>query len=206
MLGPFQGDWYDAGRIYRAWAVTAPWCAKGPLHERDDYPEWFLNTDYWSLGHLGDYEGQRREFVKRDLFNFPITITHDYGYYGQPYQHDLDPEYFPPRPGSANYKRVIGELRARGARVVPYVMGWMWNAASEGYQLGGAETNGAMLGADRTSALYSELSPGEENIAMCPASTIWRDKLTEVSVDYARASQFQNDGSGKLRTQNKEGH
>ena len=29
-------DWYDAARIYRAWAVTAPWCAKGPMHQRED--------------------------------------------------------------------------------------------------------------------------------------------------------------------------
>jgi hypothetical protein len=186
VLGPFQGDWYDAGRMYRKWAVTAPWSAKGPMHARDDYPKWFLNTNYWVGGQLGDYEDQQREFVKLDLFDFPITITHDYGYYAQPYQHDLDPEYFPPRPGSVNYQRVLGELRDRGARVLPYVMGWMWNAASEDYQLRGAKEKGAMRGEDGQSLLWSELSPGEENIGMCPASKIWRDKLTEVSVEFVR--------------------
>ncbi|HCN06905.1 MAG TPA: hypothetical protein DIT01_03155, partial [Lentisphaeria bacterium] len=55
VLGPFQGDWYDAARIYRRWAVTAPWCAKGPMVQRDDYPKWFLNIDYWAFGHMGDY-------------------------------------------------------------------------------------------------------------------------------------------------------
>ena len=29
VMGPFQGDWFDAARIYRRWAITAPWCAKG---------------------------------------------------------------------------------------------------------------------------------------------------------------------------------
>ena len=186
VLGPFQGDWYDAARIYRRWAITAPWCAKGPMHQRDDYPKWFLDTDYWTVGHLGDHQDQRREFAKRDLFDFPITITHDYGYYAQPYQHDLDPEYFPPRPGSANYERVLGELRGRGARVVPYVMGWMWNAASEDYQRRGAKEKGAMLAEDGKGVLWAELSPAEECIAMCPASQIWRDKLTEVSVEFVQ--------------------
>ena len=186
VMGPFQGDWYDAARIYRRWAVTAPWCAKGPMHQRDDYPKWFLNADYWAVGHLGDHDDQQREFVKRDLFDFPVTITHDYGYYAQPYQHDLDPEYFPPRPGSVNYQRVLGELRARGARVVPYVMGWMWNAASEDYQQRDAKEKGAMVGEDGEGLLWAELSPGEECIGMCPASKIWRDKLTEVSVEFVQ--------------------
>ena len=186
VVGPFQGDWYDAARIYRRWAVTAPWCSKGPMHQRDDYPKWFLNLDYWAIGHLGDHDDQRREFRKRDLFDLPNTITHDYGYYGQPYQHDLDPEYFPPRPGSVNYQRVLDELRGRGARVLPYVMGWMWNAASEDYQRRGAKEKGAMVGEDGRSVLWAELSPAEECIAMCPASRIWRDKLTEVSVEFVK--------------------
>ena len=184
VIGPFGGDWYDAARLYRAWALTAPWCAKGPMVQRDDYPKWLLNINYWAIGHLGDYPGQRREFIKRDLVDLPITVTHDYGYYGQPYQHDVNPEYFPPRPGSANYKRVIRELGDRGVRVIPYVLGWMWNAASEDYRRRGGKEKGAMLGEDRESVLWAELSPAEENIAMCPASQIWRDKLTEVSIEF----------------------
>ena len=186
VLGPFQGDWYDAARIYRRWAVTAPWCARGPMQERDDYPEWFLNLDYWVIGHLGDREDQQREFVKRDRFDFPITITHDYGHFNGWTIHDAGPEYFPPKPGSGNYRRVVAELRERGARVVPYVMGWLWNGASEDFQRLGAREKGAMLGEDGESVIWAELEPGEENIAMCPASTIWRDKLSEVSVEFVR--------------------
>ncbi len=183
---PFRGDWFDAARVYRKWAVTAPWSAKGPMHSREDYPKWFLNLDYWAIGHMGDYPGQRREFAKRDLFDFPNTVSHDYGYYGQPYQHDVNIDYFPPRCGSVNYQKVNQELRGRGARIIPYVIGWMWNAATESYQLEGAEEKGAMRGEDRESILWAELSPSEKNIAMCPASKIWRDKLTEVSMEHVK--------------------
>lgn len=182
----FRGDWFDAARIYRAWAVTAPWSAKGPMHSRDDYPKWFLNLDYWTIGHLGDYPEQQREFVKRNLFDFPNTVSHDYGYYGQPYQHDINVDYFPPRCGSVNYQKVNQELRARGGRVIPYVIGWMWNAATDSYQLTGAREKGAMRGEDRESILWAELSPAEENIAMCPASRIWRERLTSVTMEHVK--------------------
>jgi hypothetical protein len=186
VLGPFQGDWYDAARIYRRWAVTAPWCAKGPMSQREDYPKWFLNIDYWAFGHMGNQEAQQREFIKRDLFDFPITVTHDYGHFNGWTIHDTGPEYFPPKPGSVNYQRVVGELRDRGARVLPYVMGWMWNGASDDFRLRGAKEKGAMLGEDGESVIWAELEPSEENIAMCPASKIWRDKLTEVSVEFVK--------------------
>jgi len=35
-----DGDWYDAARRYRAWAVKQPWCAIGKLAERRDLPKW----------------------------------------------------------------------------------------------------------------------------------------------------------------------
>ncbi|HCN07078.1 MAG TPA: hypothetical protein DIT01_04025 [Lentisphaeria bacterium] len=186
VIGPFEGDWFDVARIYRKWAVTAPWCAKGPMYQRKDYPKWLLNLDYWACGHLGDYNDQQREFVKRDLFDFPNTATHDYGYYGQPYQHDVNVDYFPPRCGSVNYQNINQKLRARGGRVIPYVLGWMWNAGTDSYQLSGAKEKGAMLGEDRESILWAELSPSEECIAMCPASQIWRDKLTSVSMEHVK--------------------
>ncbi|MDP7347059.1 MAG: DUF6259 domain-containing protein [Phycisphaeraceae bacterium] len=186
VIGPLEGDWFDIARIYRKWAVTAPWCAKGPMYQRKDYPQWLLNLDYWACGHLGDYYGQQREFIKRDLFDFPNTATHDYGYYGQPYQHDVNVDYFPPRCGSVNYQKINQKLRARGGRVIPYVIGWMWNAGTDSYQLSGAKEKGAMLGEDRDSVLWAELSPAEENIAMCPASQIWRDKLTSVSMEHVK--------------------
>ena len=53
VTGPFTGDWWDACRIYREWAVKQSWCRKGPLATRADIPTWykeaplFLVTVYW---------------------------------------------------------------------------------------------------------------------------------------------------------------
>ena len=41
VVGPFQGDWYDAAQIYRAWALKQSWARKGPLSRRADVPKWY---------------------------------------------------------------------------------------------------------------------------------------------------------------------
>ncbi len=39
-----RGDWYDAARKYRKWAVKQVWCSQGPLSTNKDVPEWYKKT------------------------------------------------------------------------------------------------------------------------------------------------------------------
>ena len=45
----FKGDWYDAARIYREWALEQTWCSEGPLLTRKNIPQWFKEVDEWIL-------------------------------------------------------------------------------------------------------------------------------------------------------------
>jgi len=44
----FKGDWYDAARVYRDWAIKQPWCRLGPVSSRKDVPEW-VKSGYIAL-------------------------------------------------------------------------------------------------------------------------------------------------------------
>lgn len=49
VLRCFQGDWYDACRIYRDWALKQYWAAEGPLYTRASIPTWFKEIDEWLI-------------------------------------------------------------------------------------------------------------------------------------------------------------
>jgi hypothetical protein len=54
VVGPFDGDWYDAAQIYRSWAVKQRWCSKGPRLTRKDSPKWFSETPFMFYTTIGD--------------------------------------------------------------------------------------------------------------------------------------------------------
>ena len=49
VLGTFQGDWYDAAELYRAWSLQQKWAT--PLGRRDDVPAWLLDSPVYVAIH-----------------------------------------------------------------------------------------------------------------------------------------------------------
>jgi len=47
VLRCYDGDWYDACRIYREWALKQSWAVEGPLSKRASIPKWFKEIDMW---------------------------------------------------------------------------------------------------------------------------------------------------------------
>jgi len=54
VVGPFQGDWFDACNIYRRWALKQSWSRKGPLRTRKEAPKWFKEAPIHFYTHLND--------------------------------------------------------------------------------------------------------------------------------------------------------
>ena len=174
VVGPFQGDWFDAGRIYRKWALTAPWCKKGPIHARADYPKWALNLAYWSNNRMNDEAEIGFVDLHRDYFNLPNVILHDYGYMPG-YDHHSNPEYLPPRIGSANYAALVKQLRAKDIRVVNYIIGWLWNTTLESYRTEEAEKAGLVM--EQGIVPRAFVGSHDLSAAICPATKLWHKKM-----------------------------
>ncbi len=72
VVGPFQGDWFDACRIYREWALKQTWCRKGPLSTRRDIPKWYKEAPLFFYTFLDD----SAEGTLSEEENIPIAADH----------------------------------------------------------------------------------------------------------------------------------
>ena len=184
VLGSFQGNWYDAARIYRKWAITAPWCSKGPIYKRTDYPKWFIKAPYWTIGYMPHESGIEDEIKKQAFFEVPTMISHIYNYYFTRHLDDRYPEYFPPRLGSDGFEKAVKLLQSKGIRVVPYINGSMWDTDTDSYRLERAKEKGASWPSPTTKVTISTTYGDGASLAfMCPGSPFWRNKMWSAVVE-----------------------
>ena len=48
VIKAFEGDWYDAANLYRAFVIpNAEWVKKGRLIDRKNIPAWAFNLTTW---------------------------------------------------------------------------------------------------------------------------------------------------------------
>jgi hypothetical protein len=71
VVGPFQGDWYDASQIYRQWALQQKWARKGPLHQRKDIAPAIAKGSFWMMGTF-EWEPTDEPLMRRLARSLPI--------------------------------------------------------------------------------------------------------------------------------------
>ena len=180
VIGPFRGDWYDATQLYRKWALTAPWTAKGPIHARNngsDIPKWLSDAIYFTVPNLRTSERVDLEIYRQSVLG-PGGVAHVYNYYLSPTHDDLYPDLFPNRFGSEGFRKLIQGFHERGMRLFPYVNGFVWDEDSESYRTLHGE-KGQVMRSDGSLNRGNSYGGGTWLAGMCPASKIWQDKLID---------------------------
>jgi hypothetical protein len=170
VLIPFEGDWYEAGRIYRGTAKSV-WARVPPLSERKDIPQWLKDTDLWLVGACEDEATASKVIEFANTFGVP-TAAHVYGWHQIPFD-DHYPEYFPPKPG---FIEAVAKVQAAGVPVMPYINGRLWDPAT---------TSWAIEEASKACALNEQGKPYVEVYGskvplspMCPSTELWKNKVT----------------------------
>lgn len=180
VVGVFSGDWKTASEIYRQWAIQQRWCQLGTLDNRTDIPQWIRETSFWYWNWLHPQRGAPEEIVPAviDLqkkMNVP-TALHWYGWDGYSFNSGINTPYAHPNHArQVALKRATQTLRDNGIRSIPYINARLWVGGNDSWKI-----NGAYAGACKTpEGLYYEEPWAQESIfvAMCPTTSLWRDKL-----------------------------
>ena len=133
MVGLYEGDWWNASFLYRAWALQQPWAARGPTRERQDIPAWAKELDVWWWNWKFPQSSHPRLFVPALRYFKEQTgaemAVHWYSCNGEHFGGSWRvPEIYPDNADIRDQLvQGVRELHAMNVRCIPYVNGRAWN-------------------------------------------------------------------------------
>ena len=171
-IAALEGDWWAAAKRYRAWALTAPWTAKGPIATRADSPRRLAEIPLWINTHA--LPAAASNTLARAAEIFPGVPVGLHWHLWQHSGHDVNyPEYFPEQPGT---REVLAACRAFGTEPMPYTNGRLWSTNLVSYALARPfairKPDGEPI-VERYGTLTPPMSP------ICPATEMWDGVLND---------------------------
>jgi len=174
-IGPVEGDWYDASKVYRKWALSQHrWKL---LSERTDIPKWFKDLSVWFQGQdRNPHEELMAKHVDR-LLKIRERLGEDYGFHWYLWQKDTRhdyryPDYFPAQPG---FKEAIAKVQAAGVHAMPYINVEIFDTMADIWTTENAEP---WASRDVNGNMYKLAWEKDRKLVnMCPATKYWQDKM-----------------------------
>jgi hypothetical protein len=124
IVAAYRGDWHEAAKIYRKWALRQKWCAKGPLLHRADAPRRMSESHAWLLCIGGP--GGASNFVTRVKGRYPdAKFAVEWTQWGnQPFDVNY-PEMLPAQRG---VEKAMAYATSIGVPLMPYANGRLWDS------------------------------------------------------------------------------
>jgi hypothetical protein len=172
VVAAYAGDWWQAARVYRAWATRQAWTSKGPIGARPDYPARMRDLGLWMLlGGSPDAVTNGMAWAARLVSDMPIGV-HWYSWHQIPFDNSY-PEYFPTKPGLADAARAMA---AQGQTVMPYINARLWDRDIPSFAGAYAATCKQPSGTNYVETYGS----GRSLVPMCPYTKLWQGKIQEI--------------------------
>ena len=172
VLGGYEGAYFEAAQIYKEFSYITPWGKAGRLSRRR-IPDWLKETDLWLRPDGSAADNLKATKKAMDFFAVP-TALHWYRWHEIPYDTNY-PDYFPAKAGFAEG---IKELQKKGAHIVPYINGRLWDPAAVSWKKEGAANAAAR---SNEGLCYTEIYGSRvPNNVMCPYTELWQQKMAQV--------------------------
>ncbi len=183
LLGTFEGDWFTAAELYRAWAIDQPWAEQSRL-KQGATPPWVVDTGIW-VWNRGKAAGVLEPAVDLAAHaKMPVSVLWHW-WHGCPYDAGF-PEYLPPRDGDGPFREALSAAQAKGVHAIVYMNQRLWGMTTESWKTQNAERF-AVKGAD------GSVRPEVYNIfmkvpcaSMCMGTEFWRDTYAGIAESAVR--------------------
>jgi len=209
VMTTFKGDWFDACRLYRQWAIKQVWCSRGTVYQRADIPEWYKRIGFWMLaweqyshklwadGEVPVAEkNQTIEDIKTisGMVGVPLAV-HFYGWHRYPFDYKY-PEFFPPLSGDEGFKKEVQTLNEAGIRMIPYINACIYDKGLGSYKKLNVERYCIK---DKHGKSYewpiphsAQFKAGSIDVAVshfdwvCPYTSFWQEQIKGISEKLVR--------------------
>lgn len=164
VFGFTKGSWEDTVRSwYVPFTYRTDWGKNG--RSRKKATPWIEENDVW-IQRLPE-DTMDKTLQTLDWLQKPYPI-HWYGWYHGAFD-TLYPEYFPEKKEVPTQFR---RLRAKGARIVPYINGRLWDPSTKSYSYTNAQKS---ICRDRDAEAYTEVYISKVPFhVMCPSTSLWQ--------------------------------
>ncbi len=174
VLKAYNGNWWNAAKIYRNWVLKQIWTAKGPIVNRKDYPKQFIDNGFWLClsGTPQQIKGIMEETAKIVNDRVPFGV-HWYCWHQIPFDHTY-PEYFPAKEG---FSEITRELTAKNMLIMPYINGRLWDMDIDSFKNKGINS----AAKDQKGNPYIEIYGSKRRLVPnCPYTKQWQDTVNDI--------------------------
>ena len=181
----FDGDWYDASRIYKAFFLKyAQWMPTLDENGRTDEPDWMKQVAHWWRVRMKDDEEYVDLILKANEDLGYASPVHLYDWFEIPYDNDY-PHYFPAKEA---FYTGTKRLQENGVRVMPYINARLWDTRDKGMEdFEWSEKAKPNCTKDRNGKPFIEIYSSKEsdgssvrNSVMCPSTACWQETVTNI--------------------------
>ena len=175
-LAAYRGDWWQAAKMYKAWALKQKWAAKGPIAKRNDYPKSLSDTEILLVLKEKDMTVMSNDLASiRRIWPDLKAGVHWYRWTPQIFCVNF-PEFFPARPHAA---RVASFAKREGIMLFPYVDIRQWDIDMVSWAYARRDAVRDMEG-----CTYNEVyGPKHKLAVMCPTATAWDEVAGKLAHD-----------------------
>jgi len=178
MMGIYRGSWMEGCKIYRKFALTAPWTSQGKISHRASMPEALKNIGLWMLvgGYIGPESGTLEQKNKplldaQKYFGVPLA-AHWYNWHAIPFDTHY-PHYSPTKPGISEQVR---DLVSKGFVIMPYINGRIIDISNDDFG-----DYFPYCAKDQAGKHYVEVyGNGVKQAPMCSYTEFWQDKIAGI--------------------------
>ena len=174
----FKGDWWQAARLYRTWALRQEWTSRGRILDRiarGDYPARMTDIPLWINIH--DYsDGVSNVMTRcRELFPDFSSGIHWHLWHQPPHCWNY-PEYFPAQDG---VKETIDYCEKIGQEPHLYLNARLWTTTMVSWELAKPY---AALKPDGSSFYIEKYGTTPPTAPMCPWTQVWQKIVQDYTV------------------------